>query len=84
MESGCKRTAVDKRFSKSKGKGDIKQLEELEYLGTRVGARGKEYAYVMHYQGQAEEATRKCYLNLTPVEEIRKMIKKEKSPGKKG
>ena len=55
----------------------IRQLEELEYLYARAGARGKEYAYALNYQGQAEE-TGKCYLNLTPVEEIRKLMKKDK------
>jgi DNA primase len=55
-------------------KAHIKQLEELEYLHVRVGARGKEYAYALNYKGQGEE-TGKCYLNLTPVDEIKKLIK---------
>ena len=54
----------------------IKQLEELEYLYTRIGSRGKEYAYALNYKGQEDNG--KCYLNLTPVEEIRKLIKKDK------
>ncbi|MFZ2633692.1 MAG: hypothetical protein WA081_03195, partial [Desulfosalsimonadaceae bacterium] len=54
----------------------IKQLEEMEYLCARIGARGKEYAYALNYRGQAEDAG-KCYLNLTPVEEIKKLMKKE-------
>ncbi|MFZ2806266.1 MAG: hypothetical protein WAZ60_07725, partial [Desulfosalsimonadaceae bacterium] len=54
----------------------IKQLEEMEYLCARIGARGKEYAYALNYRGQAED-TGKCYLNLTPVEEIKKLMKKE-------
>ncbi|MDY6973766.1 MAG: hypothetical protein SV775_15805, partial [Thermodesulfobacteriota bacterium] len=54
----------------------IRQLEDLEYLYVHIGARGKEYAYALHYHGQGEESD-KCYLNLTPVEEIRKLIKKE-------
>jgi len=53
----------------------IKQLEDMEYLYIRVGARGKEYAYALSYRGQGED-NGKCYLNLTPVEEIRKLIKK--------
>lgn len=56
----------------------IKQLEELEYLYTRIGSRGREYAYALNYKGQAEDKG-KCYLNLTPVEEIRKLIKKGQS-----
>ncbi len=54
----------------------IKQLEEMEYLYVRIGARGKEYAYALQYQGQGEDDG-KCYLNLTPVDEIRKLLKKE-------
>jgi DNA primase catalytic core len=53
----------------------IKQLEELEYLYARIGSRGKEYAYALNYRGQAEDGG-KCYLNLTPVDEIKKLVKK--------
>jgi hypothetical protein len=55
-------------------KAHIKQLEELEYIHVRVGARGKEYAYALNYRGQCEQDG-KCYLNLTPVEEIERLIK---------
>jgi hypothetical protein len=61
----------------------IKQLEELEYLYVRIGARGKEYAYALNYRGQDEDSC-KCYLNLTPVEEIKKLIKKDKDQNKDG
>jgi len=54
----------------------IKQLEELEYVYVRMGARGKEYAYAMNYNGQGEQ-TGKCYLNLTPVDEIKKLLNKK-------
>ncbi len=54
----------------------IKQLEDMEYLYVRVGARGKEYAYALSYRGQGIDGG-KCYLNLTPVEEIKKLIKKK-------
>ncbi len=57
-------------------KTHIKQLEELEYLRVQIGSQGKRYAYVLNYQGQAEESN-KCYLNLTPVAEIRKLMRKE-------
>jgi hypothetical protein len=79
-------------------KTHIKQLEELEYLHIRIGARGKEYAYALNYRGQLERSVNpvcrevaagaedghnnglgKCYLNLTPVEEIKKLMKKEKT-----
>ena len=55
----------------------IKQLEELEYLHIRIGSRGKEYAYALNYKGQGEDNSR-FYLNLTPVEEIKKLMKKDK------
>ncbi|TET82874.1 MAG: toprim domain-containing protein [Desulfobacteraceae bacterium] len=54
----------------------IKQLEDLEYLYARIGARGKEYTYALNYRGQGENSG-KCYLNLTPVEEIKKLMKKK-------
>jgi DNA primase len=57
-------------------KTHIKQLEELEYLQVRNGAQGKQYSYVLPYKGQAEPHG-KCYLNLTPVEEIRRLMKKK-------
>jgi DNA primase catalytic core len=53
----------------------IKQLEELEYIGARISSIGKEYSYILNYQGQAEgEEQNKCYLNLTSVEQIQKMM----------
>jgi DNA primase len=52
----------------------IRQLEELEYLYARIGSKGKEYAYALNYRGQAED-NGKCYLNLTPVEEIKKLLR---------
>ncbi len=54
-------------------KTHIKQLEELEYLSVRVGAKGKEYSYILNYRGQGEE-TEKCYLNLTTVGEIERLM----------
>jgi hypothetical protein len=55
----------------------IKQLEELEYVYVRMGARGKQYSYAMNYNGQGSQGKR-FYLNLTPVEEIKKLLKKDK------
>jgi len=52
----------------------MQQLIELEYINARLGSWGKEYSYALHYQGQAEESEM-CYLNLTSVEEIEKMIR---------
>jgi hypothetical protein len=63
-------------------KTHIKQLEDLEYITARIGAKGKEYAYVLNYQGQGEEKNEtKCYLNLTPVAEIRRLSAKKGGTG---
>ena len=59
-------------------KSHIKQLEDLEYLSARIGSKGKEYSYVLNYQGQAEEEAGKCYLDLTSVEEIRRNLEGKK------
>ncbi len=62
-------------------KTHIKQLEQLEYLYVRMGAQGKQYSYALNYNGQGEHSG-KCYLNLTPVEEIKKLLKKDKEDKK--
>jgi hypothetical protein len=56
-------------------KAHIRQLEELEYLYVRIGSKGKEYSYALNYQGQGGDQ-RRFYLNLTTVEEIKKLLKK--------
>ena len=63
----------------------IKQLEELEYIGARIGSLGKEYSYILTYQGQGEEEGR-CYLNLTSVEQIQHMMEQPRgqNPGPEG
>jgi DNA primase catalytic core len=55
----------------------IKQLEELEYLFVRMGSRGKKYSYALNYNGQGTKG-RRFYLNLTSVEEIKKLMKRDK------
>jgi hypothetical protein len=61
----------------------IKQLEQLEYLYVRMGARGKRYSYALNYNGQGQgQREKRFYLNLTPVEEIKKLIKKDKGEKK--
>jgi DNA primase len=62
-------------------KTHIKQLEQLEYLHVRMGAQGKQYSYALNYNGQGETGDR-FYLNLTPAEEIEKLIKKDKGEKK--
>ncbi|MCG6944282.1 MAG: toprim domain-containing protein, partial [Deltaproteobacteria bacterium] len=56
-------------------KTHIKQLEEMEYLVARVGHKGKEYSYILNYQGQAEN--NKCCLILTSVEELKRLLNLE-------
>ena len=58
-------------------KTHIKLLEELEYLHVRMGAQGKQYSYALNYNGQGENSQR-FYLNLTPVQEIKKLLKQDK------
>ncbi|MCP3663638.1 MAG: toprim domain-containing protein, partial [Gammaproteobacteria bacterium] len=58
-------------------KAHIKQLEELEYLYVRMGARGKEYAYALNYKGQGDDEKR-FYLNLTTTSDIKKQMKQKK------
>jgi energy-coupling factor transporter ATP-binding protein EcfA2 len=56
----------------------IKQLEQLEYLYVRMGARGKRYSYALNYNGRGQgQREKRFYLNLTPVEEIKQLIKKD-------
>jgi DNA primase len=64
-------------------KTHIKQLEQLEYLYVRMGARGKRYSYALNYNGQGQgQREKRFYLNLTPAEEIKKLIKKDKGEKK--
>jgi hypothetical protein len=46
-----------------------------------MGAQGKQYSYALNYNGQGETGDR-FYLNLTPAEEIKKLIKKDKGEKK--
>lgn len=64
-------------------KTHIKQLEDLEYLYIRMGSRGKEYAYALNYKGQGEDNSR-FFLNLTPVEEIQRLMAGAKEAAKGG
>ncbi|MBU4357627.1 MAG: toprim domain-containing protein [Proteobacteria bacterium] len=61
-------------------KTHIRQLEDLEYITARIGAKGKEYSYVLNYQGQAKESDR-CYLNLTTVDEIKRQMENQGGTG---
>lgn len=55
----------------------IKQLEELEYLYSVVGKKGKEYVYELLYTGDGEEG--KPFLSgLMSVERLREKIREDK------
>ncbi len=58
----------------------VKQLEELEYLLVRHGAKGRRYSYALN--GNSEAGRDKYYLNLTPVEEIERLMKQEQQKNK--
>lgn len=47
----------------------IRELEELEYLWTRQGKRGREYVYELRYGGEGKDG-RRFLLGLTPAEEL--------------
>ena len=61
-------------------KAHVKQLEEMEYLHVRIGAQGKQYSYALNYKGEGGDSG-KCYLNLTPVAEIRRLAELEGKTG---
>jgi DNA primase len=61
-------------------KAHVKQLEEMEYLHVRMGAQGKQYSYALNYKGEGGESG-KCYLNLTPVAEIKRLADLEGTTG---
>ena len=55
----------------------IKQLEELEYLYSVVGKKGKEYVYELLYTGDGEEG--KPFLSgLMSVERLKEKIREDK------
>jgi DNA primase catalytic core len=54
----------------------IKELEDMEYLYSKAGNKGKEYVYELNYNGQGEDG-KKFYLGLTRVDEIKKRFNLE-------
>jgi len=63
-------------------KTHIRELEEMEYIYSRMGARGKEYIYEIRYQGQGKTG-QKFFLGLTEISELKNKLKNEKPGGKK-
>ncbi|HIP40414.1 MAG TPA: hypothetical protein EYG88_13750, partial [Desulfocapsa sulfexigens] len=56
-------------------KTHIKQLEELEYIYSLTGRKGKEYIYELIYREDSEDGSRKKFLiGLTDISEIKKQL----------
>ncbi len=61
------------RWSDSQIKRHIQQLEDLEYLYSVAGKKGKEYVYELLYPGGGEDG-KPFLMGLTSIEELRKKI----------
>ncbi|MHC1681399.1 MAG: CHC2 zinc finger domain-containing protein [Clostridiaceae bacterium] len=66
------------RWSDFQIKSHIRQLEDLEYIYSLAGKKGKEYVYELLYDGEGDDGKR-FVMGLTPVEQL-----KEKTAGKPG
>ncbi len=69
------------KWSDSQIKRHVRQLEDLEYLYSVQGKKGKEYVYELLYPGGGEDG-KPFLMGLTGVKEIKKKIKAQ--DGKKG
>ena len=52
----------------------IAELEELGYVYSRLGAKGKEYIYELLFEGSAEDSA-KMFLGLTDINKLKSKIK---------
>jgi PAS domain-containing protein len=60
-------------------KTHVKQLEELEYIYSLTGRKGKEYVYELIYQEDSEgDNTKKFLIGLTDISEIKKQLAETK------
>jgi hypothetical protein len=64
------------KWSDSQIKRHVRQLEDLEYIYSFQGRKGKEYVYELLYPGGGEDG-KPFILGLTTVEELKKKIKKQ-------
>ncbi|MDP2325272.1 MAG: DNA primase, partial [Gammaproteobacteria bacterium] len=71
------------RWSDSQVKCHIKQLEDLEYLYSVAGKKGKEYVYELLYSGGGEDG-RPFLAGLMSVERLREKIAGTKPPRQPG
>jgi hypothetical protein len=65
------------RWSDFQIKSHIKQLEDLEYIYSVVGKKGKEYVYELLYPGGGEDG-KPFLMGLTSIEDLKKKIAEEK------
>ena len=63
------------RWSDFQIKCHIRQLEDMEYLYSITGKKGKEYVYELLYPGGGEDG-RPFLMGLTSIEQLKKKIKK--------
>jgi len=68
------------RWSDFQVKNHIKQLEDLEYLYSVTGKKGKEYIYELLYPGGGEDG-RRFLMGLAGIEQLREKIGKITDPG---
>jgi hypothetical protein len=71
------------RWSDFQVKNHIRQLEDLEYLYSIAGKKGKEYIYELLYPGGGEDG-RRFLMGLAGVEQLREKIKGVGEPGSRG
>ena len=71
------------RWSDSQIKRHIQQLEDLEYLYSVVGKKGKEYVYELLYPGGGEDG-KPFLMGLTSIEELKKKIAAQKKGDRNG
>jgi hypothetical protein len=62
------------RWSDSQIKRHIKQLEELEYLYSVQGKKGKEYVYELLYSGGGEDG-KPFLMGLIDIEQLKEKLK---------
>ena len=89
VESRCKEESIDpkeyrfsrrdirewSRWSDFQIKCHVRQLEDLEYLYSIVGKKGKEYVYELLYPGGGEDG-RPFLMGLTSIEHLKEKISK--------
>jgi len=71
------------RWSDSQIKRHIQQLEDLEYLYSVAGKKGKEYVYELLYPGGGEDG-KPFLMGLTSIEELKKKIAGQKKGERNG